>query len=484
MRSLLTRQLKEINMDLQEYVDQFDSMTCIMSVEKNPDGTYGKIRIEVGNKAYISTYEQNFDSPITMNYGKGFIPGSEYTDYIPKDLNFEHFICASAIDKKPMHAYIHPDRFPVWFNIISLPLNIDDPHKCYCTYTQELSTEASTEQMANLSAKTTSDVLQTCIKLRSSKNFLKTMDEIINDIRSICNAKYCCVMLTDFKERTCSLLSESIYPGSGLPSFKDFLTDSFIDYAKSWLETIGGSNCLIIKDENDMQEVKHRNPSWYRSLQSSNVKSLVLFPLQYNDDTIGFIWATDFDTKDTDRIKETLELTTFFIASEIANYQLLQRLEMLSSTDLLTGVKNRNAMNNKVLRMVSGHERQPQSIGVVFADLNGLKPVNDKEGHNAGDCMLKEAAFILKSTFEGCEIYRAGGDEFVILAMDKPKKDLEKLVEKIRKDSSAPENVSFAIGFYFDDKGGDIRVAMREADANMYEDKKRFYDRFPESRKR
>ena len=98
--------------------------------------------------------------------------------------------------------------------------------------------------------------------------------------------------------------------------------------------------------------------------------------------------------------------------------------------------------------------------------------------------MLKEAAMILKLTFVGCEIYRAGGDEFVIIAFDKPKNELESLVEKIRKDSTEPENVSFAIGFYFDDKGGDIRAAMREADALMYEDKKRFYDRFPESRKR
>ena len=262
------------------------------------------------------------------------------------------------------------------------------------------------------------------------------------------------------------------------------MTDSFIDFAKSWLETIGGSNCLIIKDNNDMQEIKLRNPSWYRSLQSSNVKSMVLFPLQYNDETIGFIWATDFDTKDTDRIKETLELTTFFIASEIANYQLLQRLEMLSSTDLLTGVLNRNAMNNRVLRMVSGRERAPQSIGIVFADLNGLKPVNDKDGHNAGDCLLKEAALILKLTFEGCEIYRAGGDEFVIIALDKPRKEIESLVEKIRKDSADPQNVSFAVGFYYDDKGGDIRVAMREADALMYEDKKQYYDRFPELRRK
>lgn len=471
-------------MDLQEYVDHFDSMTCIMSVEKNPDGSVGKIRIEVGNKAYRSTFEKEDTSHVTMNEGNGFIPGAEYTQYLPRDLNFEHFICASALDKKPMHAYIHPDRFPVWFNIFSLPLDIEDPHKYYCTYTQEISTEANTEQMTNLSAKTTSQVLQTCIKLRSSTNFLKTMDEIIHDIRVTCEASYCCVMLTDFKEKTCRLLSEDIAVGVPQHSLKNFLDDSFINYAKSWLDTIDGSNCLVIRNDEDMNEVKLRNPNWYRSLKSAEVNSIVLFPLQYNGETVGFIWATNFDTKDTDHIKETLELTTFFIASEIANYQLLQRLEMLSSTDLLTGVLNRNAMNNRVLRMVSGRERAPQSIGIVFADLNGLKPINDNEGHNAGDCLLKEAALILKLSFEGCEIYRAGGDEFVIVALDKPKNELEKIVEKIRQDSSKPENVSFAIGFYYDDKGGDIRAAMREADALMYEDKKRYYDRFPESRRK
>ena len=94
--------------ELQEYVNQFDSMTCIMSVEKNPDGSYGKMRIEVGNKAYMASYERNSDNPIDMPFGNKFVPGQEYTAYIPKDLNFEHFIFNSAVNKKPMHAYIHP----------------------------------------------------------------------------------------------------------------------------------------------------------------------------------------------------------------------------------------------------------------------------------------------------------------------------------------------------------------------------------------
>lgn len=459
-------------------------MTCIMSVEKNADGSYGKMRIEVGNKAYAASFEKSNDNLIDMPFGNKFVPGQEYTAYIPKDLNFEHFIYNSAVLKKPMHAYIHPERFNIWFNIFSLPLEFDDPNKCYCTYTQELSTDASAKQMANLSAKTTSDVLKTCIKLRSTKNFLKTMDEIISDIRLICGSNFCCIMLTNFKENTCSLLSESTAPEIGHHSLLDYMNDSFIDLVKTWIDTIGGSNCLIVKDYTDMESIKVRNPRWYKSMQEANIRSLVLFPLKYNNEIIGFIWATNFDTKDTDHIKETLELTTFFIASEIVNYQLLQKLEMLSSTDLLTGVKNRNAMNNRVLKIVSGRERMPSTYGIVFADLNGLKTINDDDGHNAGDTLLKNAAKALMDTFVDCEIYRAGGDEFVVIAMDKPKATIEAQIESLRKKAEAPEHVSFALGFYYDEKQGDIRIAMREADARMYEDKKQHYQMYSENRKR
>lgn len=470
-------------MDLQEYVDQFDSMTCIMSVEKFPDGSLGKIRIEVGNKAYVSTFERNNQDNL-IEMGNSFIPGQEYTYYLPRDLNFEHFIQNSAVNKKVMHAYIHPDRFDVWFNIFSIPLDFDDPNKCFCTYTQELSTEANVDHLTNLSAKTTSDVLKTCIKLRSTKNFLKTMDEVIADIRAICAANFCCIMLTDFKNNTCSLLSESTAPGIGHHSLKDYLNESFIEVVKSWLGTIDGSNCLIIKSEDDMAEIKVRNPEWYESMQEAEIKSLVLFPLQYNNENIGFIWATNFDTKETQHIKQTLELTTFFIASEIANYKLLQKLEILSSTDILTGVKNRNAMNNRVLMIVTGRERVPSSYGVIFADLNGLKNINDDDGHNAGDTLLKNASAALKECFEGSEIYRAGGDEFLIISMGKTKEEIEAQIEALRQKADGPHPVSFALGFYYEENGGDIRAAMREADSRMYDDKKQFYELHPECRKR
>ncbi|WP_405324357.1 diguanylate cyclase domain-containing protein [Fibrobacter sp.] len=470
-------------MDLQEYVDQFDSMTCIMSVEKKPNG-YGKMCIEVGNKAYIDSFKKNNDNLVDMPFGNKFVPGQEYTKYIPKDLNFEHFIYSSAILKKPMHAYIHPERFDVWFNIFSLPLDFEDPFKCYCTYTQEISTELNTDSLQSLSAKTTADVLKTCIKLRSTKNFLKTMDEVIADIRNISKANYCCIMLTDFKAHKCSLLSENAAPEIGRHTLLDYLNEDFINYAKSWLDIINGSTCLIIKDEKEIEDIKVRSPHWYESIKSAGIHRIALFPLRHNDETIGFIWASNFAPEETDHIKETLELSTYFIASEIANYKLLQRLETLSSTDLLTGVKNRNAMNNRVIQIASGRERKPMSYGIIFADLNSLKTVNDKIGHNAGDKLLVDAAEILKTTFSKSDIYRAGGDEFLIIDMETPKDVLSSKVETLQKKSDDPNNISFAIGFYYEENGGDIRAAMHEADSRMYEDKKAFYDRHPECRNR
>ena len=100
------------------------------------------------------------------------------------------------------------------------------------------------------------------------------------------------------------------------------------------------------------------------------------------------MWSLNFNEDNTVKIKETLELTTFFIASEIANYQLLLRLEKMSTMDMLTGVKNRNKMNTMVDDIVAGSIELQLPYAVVFTDLNGLKSVNDINGHSEGDRIL------------------------------------------------------------------------------------------------
>ena len=194
---------------------------------------------------------------------------------------------------------------------------------------------------------------------------------------------------------------------------------------------------------------------------------------------LSYVWAANFDTSKMMLIKETLELTTFLIAAVIANHQLVSRLELKSTIDGLTQVYNRNSMDERVNRIASGEDKLPSSIGIIYADLNGLKTVNDMKGHDAGDKLLFRAAALLKITFEDYEIYRAGGDEFVIICQDITEDDIRQHISQLKKMADNTSNVSFAIGYAYCTGEFDIDSVLQQADEAMYQDKQEYYKEHP-----
>ena len=228
-----------------------------------------------------------------------------------------------------------------------------------------------------------------------------------------------------------------------------------------------------------MEYLKERNPVWYESMTTHRVESIVLFPMKFGEELLGYIWATNFDTEKADQIKETMELTTFFVASSVASVQLIRRLKILSSVDMLTGVLNRNEMNERIERIVSGEDHL-RNLGIVFADINGLKRVNDEQGHFAGDRLLKHAAELLRDVFKRCDIYRAGGDEFMIIIPDTGDKELEQFCSELKSKELGFGPVGFATGYSCVNDSQDIRKAMHTADERMYLDKAAFYEKHPE----
>lgn len=469
-------------MDFQTIVDGFSAATCIISVEKKPDGTYGQIRIVTGNKAYIDSIEGTYDAPKLLS--SKFIPNSEYQLYFPRDLNFEDFCYRSAILKQSLHSYVHPDRFDFWFKLFFLPLESDNDQFGYCIYSQEFTRQKNTQEMSNINSQNATAVLNTCIKLRGTDDFEKTMSNVIKDIRELCKASYCCIMLMNTTDRTCSLLCQDFAEYADFHTNDNWMDEHFYDIAETWEDIIGGSNCLILRNKTDIDDfIKEKNRVWYDSLILSGVESMVLFPLKINGNLLGYIWATNFDAADSVSIKETLELTTFFLASEISNHQLFERFKIMSSIDSLTGVLNRNEMNNRVDEISAGNGYEKKSLGIVFTDLNGLKKANDINGHLAGDIMLKEAAKILRSFFPDDEIYRAGGDEFMVLSLGTTKEVLEKKVEELKATVEASETVTFAIGCSYDPSSRNILSVMTNADKKMYENKELFYVEHPEKKR-
>ena len=467
-------------MDYQDIVNNIAAAACVVSVKKNADGNCGEVRIVTGNRKYLDTIEKPMGGLEMLT--KTFTPNSLYTEYLTRDLNFEESCFQAAVNGKCLHAYAHPARYDVWFNMSFVPLaSAENSDLGYCLYIMEVNLRPDAKRMSNISADTASAVLETCIKLRSPDDFKVTMRTVCEDIRELCDSEHCCVLLMDTAERHCSVLCEAFSKDTKLLPMDNYVDDAFYDIAESWIDTIGGSNCLIIKNAHDMEVVRERNPVWVESISSAGGKTIVLFPLEFKNELLGFIWAINFRSEFADKIKETLELTTFILASELYSFRLVDKLNILSSKDMLTGVFNRNAMNNRV-DGITAEEDPERAAAIVFADLNGLKHINDSEGHFAGDDVLKKAADILKAEFPDCEIFRAGGDEFMILALDLPGDVLRQRVENIHRAADKTEGVCFAAGLSIG-RVGDIYKMMHEADVRMYEDKKRYYVMHPERKR-
>ena len=458
-------------MSFEEILKLYKTKTCIISVEKFEKGIYGNIKVVAGNQAHADD--------VQMITGQPFIPGCPYEMCFPKNMNFEDFCYRSAFGGEPLHTYVNLYQMGLWLNMFMLPLESDKENIGYCIYSYEVMPEANIEKMSDVSAEASSKVLQTCIKLRGSTDFEKTMDEIIRDIRGICGSDECCILLLDHEARKCRVMAEAL-ESDDVPPVSEFIDDDFYNMAVNWENTLQGSTCIIIKDEHDMDEICRIDPLWGVSLKSADVSSLVLFPLKHGERILGYIWAKNFNTDNTVMIKEILELSIFFIASELSNHLLMEQLRVMSSIDMLTGINNRNMMNNRIDRIVAGKDVIEAPYAVIFADLNGLKRRNDTEGHQAGDAMLRDAAKILADVFYDAEVYRAGGDEFMILAPKMDKETVEKRVAQLREREAAADNVCLAVGVSLSENEPDILKVMRAADKHMYEDKELYYKAHPD----
>lgn len=460
-------------MDFQKIADSIAAMACIVSVEECADGSCGEIRIVTGNKAYIDSIENPLQDVQMLT--KKFVPNSLYTSYLTRDLNFEDFCFRAAVQKKCLHSYAHPDRYDVWFNMTFLPLWPDDGKLHYCAYIMEINFEPNSERISNISGDIAASVLETAITLRAADDFKAAMKNAVGEIRRLCDSETCCILLVDNEHETCEVLGVDHSADTELGRLESGLYKDFYQIARTWKDTISGSNCLIAKNEKDLEVISERNPLWYRSLKDAGVKTVALFPLKFRNEHLGYIWAANFKDEKSAKIKEILELTTFLLGSETGSYLMMDKLKELSSRDMLTGVMNRNEMNNYVDWLSRIPDSQNKSVGIIFSDLNGLKRINDSQGHNAGDTLLRNAASALMELTDAQNIFRAGGDEFVVILTDITRQETEEKAKALCQIAGRYPDVSFAVGCGFESDCRNVRRALAQADERMYEDKKRYY---------
>ena len=164
------------------------------------------------------------------------------------------------------------------------------------------------------------------------------------------------------------------------------------------------------------------------------------------------------------------DITDRHAAEEAIHYQALH--------DTLTGLANRSLLMDQLEREVALGLRQGSCFGVLYIDLDGFKPVNDRLGHAAGDALLLEVAQRLRQcTRESDMVCRQGGDEFVVLvpqagATSELEQLAGKLLLQLNLPFSLPERtvqISASIGIArFPDQGRSADDLLRAADEAMY----------------
>lgn len=151
-----------------------------------------------------------------------------------------------------------------------------------------------------------------------------------------------------------------------------------------------------------------------------------------------------------------------------------ERLEILSTHDVLTGLANRRSIN----QCYKNISRQQQDYAIILGDIDDFKHINDTYGHTCGDNVLKSVANVFKTSVRDCDIVcRWGGEEILVMLPDCGKDTAvqiaEDIIEEIRKlviisQEGDEIKVTMTLGTASSDEGKDIKDIIKEADNRLY----------------
>lgn len=198
-------------------------------------------------------------------------------------------------------------------------------------------------------------------------------------------------------------ITESSQPGSGCDS-----STSVVSAPPAWVEHAGGA-------ASDRSAALHR-----RGRTSCVVAPLVLDGRAWGELYVARgAGGAEFAHADA----EFATVLAGVAAAGIAQHERLAEVRRLAFTDPLTGLGNRRAVDERLAEVLGGPRDESVVVSLVVCDVNGLKGVNDRYGHAAGDRLLERFGSLLSrcgAALPGSLAARLGGDEFCLLAVGPP----------------------------------------------------------------
>lgn len=238
-----------------------------------------------------------------------------------------------------------------------------------------------------------------------------------------------------------------------------------------WLPFFEKNDCIII---DDVEQLQKTNPAAYATLHAQEITSLIAAPIFLDNKLAGYIGIDNYDSEKIKNSSYLLLSMSIFLSYAIRHRNHVDMLHRLSYHDLLTNALNRNAFMDVLSQFRPG---QYASAGIIYIDINGMKEINDFYGHHQGDKILITTVAKVFNLFKPDELFRIGGDEFVIITYDLTETDFYEKFNLLRNIFCEKTNLPFSIatGSCWVKSPSDLNSLLQQADNAMYTDKKKFY---------
>lgn len=235
-----------------------------------------------------------------------------------------------------------------------------------------------------------------------------------------------------------------------------------------WFREYEKSHNIMIQD---LEEYRKVSEAMYQILKPQGIKTLVTGPIEINGKYIGFYGVDNPPAAYMNNTSVLINMMEFVISMMIRLRDYAKVVERSATHDQLTNCKNRRAMQ----WVYDTEFDKEQSMMVMMCDLNGLKKINDTKGHGFGDRYICDAVEILNACFEKENVYRVGGDEFVVILMGAKPEQIEQYTEKLNMYQEL-KKVSMSFGFAYRHNAKEpFDNLLREADRKMYQEKEKYY---------
>ena len=317
----------------------------------------------------------------------------------------------------------------------------------------------NTEVEARLEIATT---LNRCVgELSSDTDIQVAIFNLLHAINDYFHADRTYIFEADYDRKV--VINTHEYTEHGVSAQMDNLQAVPMETVDIWMQHFQKDEVYYMPDLE--QERGHET---YNILKDQDIQSLLAVPLWSEGKMIGFLGVDN--PKEHYDDPTLLSSIKYFISNSLSMKKQQEWLEYLSYRDMLTKLYNRN----KYIDTVESYEKKTiKQVGAAYVDLNGLKKVNDQQGHEAGDHLIQNAANAIASAFPD-QSYRVGGDEFVILVIGVGEEEFLKKIDEME-EKMKEQQVSISIGPVWKARTEDLEKMLKDADALMYEEKEKYH---------